>query len=101
MKIVTTNDAIVAIAEKVNKTRRAEALSSLISGAGLWEEFARYKMENTFTKGNKSKTMRKIAALPVEVDLFFSKVYGEDYYKDKSFFKNHYPEWLVIDAQKL
>jgi hypothetical protein len=38
--------------------------------------------------------------MPVEVDKFFSDVYGEDYYKDPDFFRKHAPEWMVFDPNQ-
>jgi len=37
----------------------------------------------------------KIATIPIEVDEWFTKMYGPDYFKDKDFFE-HYKEWKVV-----
>ena len=37
---------------------------------------------------------KKIATIPLIVDQFFTKAYGENYYKDPDFFEK-FPEWKV------
>lgn len=67
----------------------------------IWKTIRDVKAHNIYTKGNKSKSMRKIASLPEEVDVWFTHLYGADYYKDKDFFTKIAPEWSVIDRNKL
>ena len=38
---------------------------------------------------------QKVATIPIEVDQWFVKMYGEDYYKDPDFFIKRHPEWRV------
>jgi uncharacterized protein YaaR (DUF327 family) len=100
-KIHSKGDLLRKIADRINTKRRKEVIETFIDGQGLYEEFARIKAMGLYNKGNKSKTMRKIASYPLIIDQFFIDIYGPDYYKEKDFFKKYAPEWLVIDAQQL
>lgn len=101
MKSATTVDeAIRNVADSINKKRRQE-LIDIYNNSDIFKELNRIKASNEFTKGSKSKVWRKVATIPVEVDLFFQKIYGEEYYKEKDFFTKFHPEWLVVDKTKL
>lgn len=100
MAKIDLDEKIAKIADKVNKKRRQE-LISIYNNTDLFRTLKRIKDNKIFNKGNKSKTMRAIASYPVEVDMFFQKLYGDEYYKDPDFFTKHYPEWLVIDRRQL
>jgi hypothetical protein len=89
------------IAEGINKKRREEVIRIYSSDNSFWKSIREAKTFDTYTKGNKSKSMRKIASIPDEVDVWFSRIYGPDYYKDKDFFVKVAPEWSVIDRSKL
>lgn len=93
--------ATTKIADAINRKRRQE-IFEIYNQKTVFSEYIRQARESgQFQKGNKSKSMRKVASLPMEVDQFFSKVYGKDYYKDTNFFNKHHPEWLVIDPLKV
>jgi hypothetical protein len=97
MDDVKFTQQLVNLADRVNKKRREEIMH-IYSGNTAFTDYIRHsKLNKIFNKGNKSKTMRKIASMPIEVDHFFMKVYGKDYYKEKDFFTKYAPEWLVID----
>ena len=64
------------------------------------EYLARLRSSGVYKNGSKSKVWRKIASMPIEVDRFFTALYGRDYYKEKDFFKK-FPEWLVVDPKDL
>lgn len=93
------DDALVKVADSINEKRRQE-LFKIYENADVFKELARIRDAGTYDKGNKSKSMRLLASLPVEVDAFFSKVYGDDYYKDPSFFKTRFTEWTVVSPDK-
>jgi len=95
------NTSVRSLADKVNKKRQQE-IFDIYSKNTIFDAYVqKAKAYGTFEKGNKSKSMRKIATFPVELDAFFTKVYGENYYKDPDFFTKVHPEWLVIDKLKL
>lgn len=91
---------IINIADRVNSKRRQELLR-VYDNTDIFKELEKIRQSHQFDRGNKDKSMRKIASIPIEVDHFFTKVYGKDYYKDKDFFTKHHKEWLVIDWTKL
>lgn len=91
-------ESIVKIADAINNKRREE-LFQVYDSTDLFREIKRIKDQGIYKHGNKSKTMRKIATIPQEVDIFFTKIYGENYYKEKDFFTKYHPEWIVIDKQ--
>lgn len=91
--------ALKKIADDINKKRRDEILKAMTDTKHPVREYvAKMRRLRMFDKGSKSKVWRKIAEMPIEVDRFFTKMYGEDYYKDKDFFTKLYPEWRVIDV---
>lgn len=90
---------LIKIADAVNAKRRQELIDIYDTGDML-KEIAKTRESGEYDKGNKSKSMRKIASIPVEVDIFLTKLYGEDYYKDPSFFKTRFTEWAVVDPKK-
>lgn len=91
------NATVRKLAGEVNKKRQQE-IFDIYSHTNIFDEYIRQARQfGTFNKGNKSKSMRKIASFPVEVDAFFIKVYGADYYKDPHFFTRVHPEWRVVD----
>lgn len=93
--------AITKLANSVNAKRQQE-IFNIYSHTTEFDNYVNeVKDKGTFEKGNKSKSMRKIASFPMGVDAFFTKVYGEDYYKDPNFFKKTHPEWAVIRPTKL
>jgi len=90
------DSAVRKLADQINAKRQKEILQ-IYSGKNEFDEYIGYAREHkVFEKGNKSKSMRKIATFPVEVDQFFTKVYGSSYYKDPNFFTKHHPEWRVV-----
>ncbi len=90
------DNSIRNLADKINAKRQDE-IRQIYSGKNSFDEYICMAREHgIFEKGNKSKSMRKIATFPVELDLFFTKVYGENYYKDPDFFQKVAPEWRVV-----
>ena len=98
---INIDNIIKKISDGINKKRREEINTIYSSDNEFWKSIREAKNFDTYVRGNKSKSMRKIASMPAEVDLWFSRVYGADYYKDKDFFTKHHTEWLVIDQNKL
>lgn len=89
-------NAIQKVADSINKKRREELIETF-NDRDLLQEIHRTRLSGTFDHGNKSKSMRKVASIPFEVDQFFQKIYGVDYYKDKDFFDKFAPEWKVTN----
>ena len=90
------DDAISKIVDEINKKRRQE-LIQIYNNPKVWNYLRKVKEQNIFDGGSKSKVWKKVASLPLEVDLFFTRVYGEDYFKDPDFFEKYYPEWKVTE----
>lgn len=94
-------ETIRKVAEDINKKRREE-LATLFFQDTRWSRYLKQIRESQQYKyGSKSKVWRKIASMPTEVDMFFTKVYGADYYKDKNFFKKYAKEWQTINEKDL
>jgi hypothetical protein len=89
------------VIERVNNDRRKELFDALNGSELLREQLHYDRVHDTYKHGSKDKTWRKIATIPAEVDAFFCRMYGENYFKDKNFFQKYAPEWLVVDARKL
>lgn len=92
--------SIINVADMINRKRRAELLK-VYESADIAKALHKMRESHIYDKGSKSKSMRKIASYPIEVDHFFTKVYGPDYYKDKDFFSKHHKEWLVVDFRHI
>lgn len=92
--------AIIKVAEMVNQKRRQELLKIFSGKDGFLGYLKEIRNKEVYRKGSKSKVWRKIASMPIEVDRFFTALYGPDYYKDKDFFKK-FPEWLTVDPKHL
>jgi hypothetical protein len=94
------DEAIKKIADDINKKRRQELITHFLTWDSPVKQYVlEAKKQGIYDKGSKSKVWRKIASMPYEVDQFFTRVYGPDYYKDKHFF-DKFPEWKVIDDGK-
>lgn len=93
-------NSLIKIADNINKKRRNDLLQIYASKNEFTDIIKQARESGKYEKGNKSKSMRKVAWVPLEVDEFFTKMYGKDYYKDKDFFKKYAPEWAVIDPLK-
>lgn len=100
MPDINFTNEVVKLADRVNKKRRQE-LIDIYDSTSVFKALNYVRSQQVYDKGNKSKTMRKVASMPIEVDMFFTKIYGEDYYKDKDFFRKYAPEWTTIDPKKL
>jgi len=80
-------ESVIKTADRINSSRRREILS-IYSNTELFKQLGRLGAQ---VKSDSGK--RLIATLPAEVDMFFTKVYGKDYYKDPDFFTKHHSEW--------
>ncbi len=100
MPELSFNDQVRKLADRVNQKRREE-LISVYNSTSVLKALDYIRSQQIYDKGNKSKTMRKIASIPLDVDLFFQKIYGEEYFKEKDFFTRIAPEWAVIDHKKI
>lgn len=88
-------NALVKVADDVNQQRKNE-LMKLFFQTTAWTNWIAQQRALGQQK-SKSKVWRKVASYPVEVDQFFSKIYGKNYYKDPEFFNKYAPEWRVYD----
>lgn len=86
----------IKIADRINAKRRAELFQAMDKSNPVFKHLDQLRRQRVFKDGSKDKVYRKIASMPIEVDLFFSRVYGNDYYKDKDFFTKRHAEWAVI-----
>lgn len=84
--------SLAKVADSINKKRRQEILK-VYSNTNIFKQINQLRDEKTYSKGGKA--MRKVATIPMEVDIFFSRVYGPDYYKDPDFFTKKHAEWGV------
>jgi hypothetical protein len=91
------DEALRKIADEINKKRRQQLLTHFFTNSLYKNTLTNIRKQGFFQKGSKSKVWRKIASLPPEVDEFFTRIYGEDYYKDKKFF-DKYPEWKTVET---
>ena len=66
------NDAIRKIADDINNRSRTRLLTYLNNPTEFSNYVREAKQMGTFQKGNKSKTMRKVASMPMEVDNLFT-----------------------------
>ena len=94
-KTQSFKEAIGKIADDINYESRNKLLTYFNKQTVFSDYIKQAKASGIFEKSNKSKTMKKIATFPVEVDNFFTKIYGADYYKDPKFFDKVAPEWRV------
>lgn len=99
MKIAENlDDALSNIIETIND--RNTLTQNIIVNNRMDDDYALNKHvrdQGTYQKGDLRSGRRLIASLPTEVDRFFSKVYGREYYKDKQFFIKRHPEWRVVN----
>lgn len=65
----------------------------------VFDYIKKARKEGIYSEGKKhGARMQKIASVPMEVDVFFSRIYGNDYFRDPDFFTRVAPEWRVVDA---
>lgn len=93
---VARKKALTKIADEVNQSRREE-LMKLFFQTTAWTDWVKQQRALGQQK-SKSKVWRKVASFPIEVDQFFTKIYGKHYYKDPDFFNKIAPEWKVYDS---
>lgn len=88
------DDAINKVVEDINSKRRQELLELKFNDTS----FKKYIRELRKAPNRKNKAnWKRVASMPVEVDKFFTDIYGKDYYKDKDFFKKYAPEWITYE----
>ena len=88
------------IADSINKKRRQE-LFNIYTNDEVKDWITEQQKANWNSKRTGKAGWRKIASIPEEVDIFLTKVYGNDYYKDKNFLKKMCKEWMIIDSRSL
>lgn len=87
------------IVDALNRKRQAE-FAQAMDPRGEVRKWVEEQRKAKFKRTGKAGWV-KIASVPLVVDQFFVKLYGNEYYKDKDFFE-HYPEWKVVeDTRKI
>jgi len=94
----TTRKAVRRVAEQINKKRRDELLTLYRDDSTVSTYLKQIRAGGQFKAGSKKKGYRLIASLPLEVDRFFTKIYGRDYYKEPNFFDKYAKEWKVFEG---
>lgn len=93
-------NTVIKVAEMINNRRRKELLRIYLNDS-IFDHIKSVRKSGVFDEGKRQGVrMRKVASLPIEVDMFFSRVYGQDYYKDPDFFTKVHSEWRVVDANR-
>lgn len=93
-------ESLIKVADIVNAKRRKEVLK-IYRNSYVFDQIKNLRKSEVFDKGKeKGAKLKKIATVPVEVDAFFQKLYGVDYYKDPDFFTKAHPEWRVVDKNQ-
>ncbi len=94
-------DIVFKVAEKVNAKRRREVLS-VYRNSAVFDFIKKTRKSGEYQEGKKKGVrMRKVASIPHEVDVFFTRLYGVNYYKDPDFFVKRHQEWRVVDPSIL
>ena len=102
MSLLSTDvqKAVKKVVEAINRKRQKQIEEAYdpqgVVQAHLTEEKRSRWYQNPVGKAG----WQKVATIPVEVDRWFVKMYGEDYYKDPDFFRKHAPEWMVFDPNQ-
>lgn len=90
---------VVKVADKINATRRKEVLA-IYRNSAVFDFIKKTRKSGIYQEGKKDGVqMRKVATIPLEVDIFFTRLYGASYYKDPDFFTKKHQEWRVVDPQ--
>jgi len=93
------HQAVTKIVTALNRKRQAEYAQAL-DPQGEVKKWVEKQRQAKFKRTGKAGWV-KIASVPLIVDQFFVKIYGDEYYKEKDFFE-HYPEWKVVeDTRKI
>lgn len=92
--------SIRRIADQINEKRRRE-INNIYDSGEMLRYLHELRQSEEYRRGSKSKTYKKTASMPAEIDRYFAKLYGEHYYKDESFFTKHYTEWAVVDPKHI
>jgi len=93
-------NVFVKIADEINFQRRQE-IASIYTSPEIVGWVNEMKKNNWDSKRHGKAGWRRIASIPVVVDNFLTKVYGENYYKNKNFLKKMCKEWLIINPDNL
>lgn len=89
------DETLAKIADEINEKRRRELFDFFYSYDNPIKNYINeLRKSEIYKKGSKSKVWKMVALIPPEVDRFFSRIYGADYYKQKDFF-DKFPEWKV------
>lgn len=93
--------ALKKIVNSINRKRQAQ-IEEAYDDEGVTQSVLLEDKKAHWDKNPAGKAgWQKIASIPMEVDRWFTKVYGADYYKDPEFFTKKHPEWRVVDIKKM
>jgi len=84
------------VIDTINKKRQRELIEANDPN-GIIQKYIQDQKKNAGYKRTGKAGWIKIASIPYEVDQWFVKMYGPEYFKDKSFFER-FPEWKVINS---
>jgi hypothetical protein len=87
--------ALVKVSNNINQKRRTELMRLFFQKTEWSNWIAKQRAQGS--QRSRSKVWKKVASMPLEIDRFFTKIYGRDYYKDPDFFSKYGPEWRVYD----
>lgn len=93
--------ALKKIVDSINKRRQAQVEAAYDENGFIQSVITEDKKEHWDKNPVGKAGWQKIASIPLEVDRWFSKFYGADYYKDPEFFTKKHPEWRVVDVMKM
>lgn len=93
--------ALKKIVDSINR-RRQRQIEDAYDKGGLTQVVLTEDKRCHWDKNPVGKAgWQKVASIPMEVDRWFTEVYGADYYKDPEFFTKKHPEWRVVDVKRM
>jgi len=97
MSLLTKDEqkAVKKVVEAINRKRQRQIEAAYDPNGDIQAKLLEEKKNRWYQKPVGKAGWQKIATIPAEVDHWFTKVYGPDYYKEKDFFTKRHPEWLV------
>ncbi len=98
--MTTLNDqeqkAVKKVIEAINHKRQRAITEAYNPKGEIQTVLTEEKKNRWYQKPVGQAGWQKIASIPMEVDQWFTKMYGADYYKNPDFFTKMYPEWRVV-----
>lgn len=97
MSLLSTDEqkAVKKVVEAINRKRQKQIEDAYDPQGIVQTQLTEEKRTRWYQAPVGKAGWQKIATIPIEVDQWFVKMYGEDYYKDPDFFTKRHPEWRV------